>query len=195
MKIGIDIDGVLTDVEEFCFEHGSKYALELGKDLDEIKYDEYHTSDIFNWSQETDKDFWGKVFADYIENEKPRAFAKEIIEKLYKNEENEIYFITARNNERFGEDVLPVEKMTVKWLQKNEIPYHKIFFDSKDKRDIILENKVDVMIEDNPKNIECIHDCTNVIVYDAIYNRNVSGNRAFSWYQIYDKIQKIKNNK
>ena len=31
MNIGIDLDGVLTNFNEFCMSYGTKYASEIGK--------------------------------------------------------------------------------------------------------------------------------------------------------------------
>ena len=46
MRIGIDIDGVLTDIETFWLDYGSKYCVENNIPLniaEEIDYDESKT--------------------------------------------------------------------------------------------------------------------------------------------------------
>ena len=95
MNIGIDIDGVLTDIEKFMIDYGTKFCLEEGLEIDikEIDYSEIKT---FNWTQEQADKFWEKYFAGYVQYTLQREFASDII-KMLKNEGNKIYIITARN--------------------------------------------------------------------------------------------------
>lgn len=37
MKIGIDIDGVLTDIERWQLDYGSKYFYKFGKSIEDYK--------------------------------------------------------------------------------------------------------------------------------------------------------------
>ena len=53
------------------------------------------------------------------------------------------------------------------------------------------------MIEDKPLNINSISKLIPVLCYDALYNEECCGNniyRVYSWYDIYTKINKIKEN-
>ena len=54
------------------------------------------------------------------------------------------------------------------------------------------------MIEDSPSNIENISTKINVIKFDCQYNKQITGKNvitAYSWYHIYDIIEKIKKEK
>ena len=96
MRIGIDIDGVLTDIEKWQLDYGSKFFYEnYGKEI--IVFDKYETNEIFKVSKEQDDEFWNKYFKDYSINIETRKFASEVIKKL-KEKGNEIYIITARGN-------------------------------------------------------------------------------------------------
>lgn len=63
MKIGIDIDGVLTDVEQWQLDYGSKYYYE--KYGMRIKnYKGYEASEIFDVDKKLDDEFWN----EYLES-------------------------------------------------------------------------------------------------------------------------------
>ena len=82
--------------------------------------------------------------------------------------------------------------MTRKWLKENDIYYDEIFFE-KDKKKIVREYNIDVMIEDYEKNIRQLEEDCEIIVFDCIYNKNVKEHlRVNSWYEI---LYLIENNK
>ena len=193
MKIGIDIDGVLNSQYNFCIEYGSKFCNELGNyKIENINV--FDTTDMFLWSEEIAHQFWNK-YREYLVSILPaKSFASEVIHKL-KNENNEIYIITARKNydEWFSEKLQDkVEDITIQWLEYNNIYYDKIIFDVKNKGEFCKNNNIDFMIEDDPKNLRNLIGNTNVIVFDYPYNRHEEFNniiRAYSWYDIYYKIK------
>ena len=94
MRIGIDIDGVLTDVGQFSTDYLSKYCVENNIDFD-IGESSYSATKMFNITKEQENSFWDKYLEFYAKKEKTRPFASEVIKKL-KEEGNEIYIITAR---------------------------------------------------------------------------------------------------
>lgn len=197
MRIGIDIDGVLTNIERFIIDYLSKYCFE-----NNIKYkvgaSSYHVSEVFNISEEAEEGFWREYLEFYAKNEKARPFSAEIIKKL-KKEGHEIYIITARwltnRDDAVGENM---RKIVKKWLVENDIVYDKLIFSKAEKErkdEEILENKIDLMIEDNPNNIIDLSKVTEVICYNTGYNTNCKGKRitrCYSWYDIYEKISEIK---
>ena len=74
MRIGIDIDGVLTDMEKFLADYGSKYCIEnnLPVNIKEIEYDEFKT---FNWTEEQGIKFWNEYIIYYATKYPAREFA------------------------------------------------------------------------------------------------------------------------
>lgn len=196
MRIGIDIDGVLTDIEQWQLDYGSKFYFEkYGK---EIQNNEgYETTEIFKVDSKLDDEFWTEYFKDYSINVDVRKLASEVIKKL-KQDGNEIYIITARGSFlSHSANVMLFEEnknIILEWLRKNEIEYDKIIFSPEDKLSICLENNIDVMIEDKVDNINKISTRIPVICFHAGYNKNCKGNnifRCYSWYDIYAKINKI----
>lgn len=197
MRIGIDIDGVLTDIEQWQLDYGSKFYFEkYGK---EIQNNEgYETTEIFKVDSKLDDEFWTEYFKDYSINVDVRKLASEVIKKL-KQDGNEIYIITARGSFlSHSANVMLFEEnknIVLEWLKKNEIEYDKIIFSPEDKLSICIENNIDVMIEDKVDNINKISSRIPVICFHAGYNKNCKGNnifRCYSWYDIYSKISSIK---
>lgn len=197
MRIGIDIDGVLTNIEQFLLDYLSKYCVENGISFsihNDICYDVHK---VFAITKEQEQDFWKEYLEFYAKEEKARPFAKDIINRL-KKEGNEIYIITARmftnQNDEMGE---MMRNLVKEWLMENEICYNKLVFSkasSERKIKEILEEKIDVMIEDNPQNIYDISLHIPVICYDTTYNRECKGKnimRCYSWFDIYRRIKEM----
>ena len=121
MKIGIDIDGVLTDIEQWQLDYGSKFYYE-NYGLGIKNYKGYETNEIFDVDIKLDDEFWNKYFRDYSINVEARKFANEVIYKL-KEDGHEIYIITARGSFlSHSADVMTIEEnrnIVLNWLKIN----------------------------------------------------------------------------
>ena len=190
MRIGIDIDGVITNLEQFELDYGTKFIQEIGKGkISDISA--YEIRDTFKLTKQEEDEFWLKYIMEFVEN-KPRRFASEIIRKL--KEENEIYIITARNDKELEN----MQDFVKEWLEKYEISYDKLIFSEEDKLKNCIDYKIDVMIEDKPDNILSISTIIPVLCFDARYNRKCIGKniiRCYSWYDIKEKIKTLKEKK
>ncbi len=189
MRIGIDIDGVLTDIEQWQLDYGSKFFSNINKSV--INKDGYEISEIFKVPDELDSQFWHEYLYEYVTKEPSRKFADEVIKKL-KDNGNEIYIVTARYlTDRDTEDGNNMRKIVIEWLKQQNIIYDKIIFAPEDKLQICLENNIDVMIEDKVENIEKISTKLPVICFHAGYNKQCKKDniyRAYTWYDIYNLI-------
>lgn len=197
MRIGIDIDGVLTNVEEFEIDYSSKYFYESGIFDNTIENIDF-TKENYNIDEETSNHFWSKAIYDYIKV-KPRNFACEVIKKL-KKDGNTICIVTNRISDLSYCDITPkkMKEVVIKWLKENSVVYDELIFSNGNKVQFIIDNKIDIMIEDNSKNIKAISKIIPVICYNAKYNMSCKGEniiRCYSWYDIYSKLGKIKNEK
>ena len=85
MNIGIDIDGVLTDVIRYACDYGSKYFFEKYGKLG-ININAWSLKDMFNVTDEEDKKCWSTIVENYSINEPARPFASEIINKFAESE-------------------------------------------------------------------------------------------------------------
>lgn len=193
MRIGIDIDGVLTDIEQYQLDCGSKYVSEqLNKGV--VNGEAYETFDIFEVSENIDEDFWTEYLPKYAVEEPARKYASEVIQKL-KNEGYEIYIITARYlTDRNDELGMKMRNTVKEWLSNNNIYYDNLIFSPEDKVESCKQNHINIMIEDKVDNIDKISKFIPVICFNAGYNRQISGNniyRCYAWYDIYNTIQKI----
>lgn len=194
MKIGIDIDGVLTDEQRYVLDYGSAYFTKRNI-LYKIHDDIYDSKEIFEVSEEEYDSFWKEHIFDYSENISIRPFAKDIIKKLVE-ENHEIYIITSRSYTTYENDNrLKMQNIVKAWLKRNGIQYNDIIF-SREKDKICNELNIDVMIEDKPENVDKISKDIPVICFSEEYNKKCTGDnvyRAYSWYDVYNKIKEISN--
>lgn len=192
MNIGIDIDGVLIDVEAYEMRVGKSYFKREPVDPSGLDVDAK-----FGVSKEEMHDFWQENYLDYIVNSKVRDGASSVISKLHE-EGNKIYIITARKfRENYGLiDAEDLKKKTKDFLKRNHIFYDELLFYPNPKLDAIRDYKIDLMIEDTPLNITNISTISKVIAFDAKYNEDIEGSNIFhvkSWKEIYETIKDLKN--
>ena len=133
MRIGIDIDGVLTDIEQWQLDVGGKFFSRFNKSV--LNKDGYEITKIFNVSDELDSQFWNEYLYEYVTKEPSRKYASEVIKKL-KDDGNEIYIVTARYlTDRNNEDGEKMRKIVVNWLAEQKIDYDEIIFSPEDKKE------------------------------------------------------------
>ena len=198
MKIGVDIDGVLTNEHDFRIEVGIKYCIENGIEYspDPSKFVEGEILGLRGKdSDEFQIGFDNKYREWYAREWPPRPFVSEVMKKL-KGDGHEIYIITARAWS--WEETEQGERMrkTVKeWFAKHGIPYDEIIFTNEGKPKVCLENDIDLIIEDKPTNVaNCAKVIPWAIVFDNESNGEVRGEnifRCYGWYDIYKTISKI----
>lgn len=193
MRIGIDIDGVLTNDDDYILDCVSKFCYENGIDFFEnpLLY-EYRKLNLDFYYNELNK-YLDEYFWNYVSAEPPRKFASEVIKKL-KEEGHKIYIITSRRySKEVGDISDKMRNMIRNWLKKYDISYDEIYF-SPDKTEQIRKLDIDVMIEDSPITIPVFTKLTKVLCYDCRYNRDLNCEnmiRVFSWYDILKQIEKM----
>lgn len=189
MRIGIDIDGVMTDMDTFMYDYGIKFCQERGITY-HPKRGEYYENAALGITDEQVEMFWNEYLEFYATNYGPREFAKEVIHQL--KEKHEIYIITARNEEGLPPETYgQMQSMVKNWLKQNEIEYDKLIFTKNGKLPYCIENNIELMIDDSPKNIIEIATKIPVFCYDNSYNREIEGEnitRVYSWYDILNRL-------
>lgn len=82
MKVGIDIDGVLTNLERFQIDYGSFYCYQhqIEEELNPKSYQ------LFKRKPERIMEFWEEYLEKYSLEEPMRPFANDIIQKMKKKE-------------------------------------------------------------------------------------------------------------
>lgn len=194
MRMGIDIDGVLTNYENFLKTYGTQYNYENHITMEDLDFTQYDEKKIFHWSKEQYRSFWTKYLFWYATQYPARENAAEVLQIL-KKEGHTIYIITARNSEELPEDKKAQMKKIVKqWLEQNHIIYDQLIFSGASKLSICLENKIDIMIDDSPFVLDEVGKYIPVICYDAEYNKNVKSTaRIHSWYELLNTIHHFDN--
>ena len=193
MRIGIDIDGTITDIRSYIFAHGKDYF--RGKDPNKRGYE---IAEIYNTTIEEEDKFWNKYFLDYMKSANLNKGCKEVIEKL--NEKNDIFIITSRVYKNDYKDMMSLDDFhyfTEDYLLKNGITFKKLEYSS-DKKKSVKELNLDIMIEDRINNIQSISSICPVIVIDNENNKNVHGNNIYhakDWNEVLNTIKKILDNK
>ena len=189
MNIGIDIDGVLTNENDFVLECMSKFNYENNLGYMKNPY-EYEFNKV-NYNDEQKMEYREKYFNDYVDNYKARRYASEVI-KMLKEDGNKIYIITARYTSIHNEKM---RQRVREWLKKNDIYYDEVVFTVSPKVDKLKEYKIDLMIDDSPKNIPFMAKVTKIFCFDNPYNRDLeieNVTRVYSWYDIFMKYKEIK---
>lgn len=188
MRIGIDIDGVLTDEHQYIIDYGTRFFYKNNIPF-KINKKIYDSKEVFGVSQENYEKFWDNHIFEYSKKIPVRDFASEIINKL--KEKNTIYIITSRSYTTYENQYKEEMQNTVKkWLINNKIFYDEIIF-TDNKSDICKKLNIDLLIEDKPENIKSVSEVTKVICYDHPYNEDIDANnviRAYSWYDIYERL-------
>ena len=194
MRIGIDIDGVLTDIERFMIDYGSKFFIDNNIPLN-IKPGFYDDVKMLNCTEEQAVDFWREYIIYYFSEYRARDFAAQIIKRL-KKEGHEIYIITGRNE--YGvpaEYTGKIKEITEQWLKENDILYDKIIYTEGSKLPYCIGNYIEVLIDDWSKVLKEVSTQIPTICFNCYYNTDAEGKnitRAYSWYDVYDKIKAMK---
>ncbi len=195
MRIGIDIDGVINNLEQFHIEYGTLFCF-----LHQIKTipdtSQYEVRNMFQWEENNYHLFQKLYYKDFfLTNKYVRSFAKDVIN--YLQQVHEVYIITARKEhiaQIMGkENIAAISK---RWLDDIGIKYDEFIITDVTKIESIQNNKVDVIIEDSPYFLSHIMNKPHIstICFDANYNRHFTGThimRAYSWYDILRIINTI----
>ena len=199
MRIGVDVDGVLTELFKYVKKQGYIFAK---KNNFHVKYrkDALNTIDGFGWSKDVDRTFWYDLIWPYSVNCKCKRGASKYLHKL-KNENNQIIIITRRHYAHIEDEIgLKMRKNITDWFDKHNIPYDEIHYvhSSHSKIDFVKLSKIDIMIDDSVENLEEISQIIPVICMHSPFNckyKNDNMIRCYNWKEIYKAIKKIQNEK
>ena len=195
MKIGIDIDNVISNFNEELI----KEYLMHDKELRNTGIINENAKDIrngmFDWTDDEEKTFYKENIERIAKNLKVIKGAKEYIEKLHEDE-HLIYIITGRDNGEYSEPY----KMTKEWLDKNYIYYDNLIltdaYDKHAKTKKCLEHNIDIMIDDSVGICsDCIENGITTILMDTPYNKYSNIQRVKSWKEFYRYVSNYKKDK
>ena len=198
MNIGIDVDGVLVDMEGYQLRTGTEYfKKKYNKDVVDPKG--YDIEQIFDCTHKEREKFWLKYIWAYCLKEPVFSYAIDTIKALHEAG-HKIVIITSRaHTTEKGLTGWVFRKMLLRWLKNNKIYYDKIVYcteknSGEDKRRACIEENIDVMIDDKPENLNAIMDKMKVICYPAIWNEDIDEEkyiRVKDWSEIFDAISSL----
>lgn len=194
MRIGLDIDNVITDfdkklLEEFIKEDKNKRNRGI------INPDGNWIKNCFDWTREEVEEFYIQNMQEFAKTFEPREDAKLYMDKLLEDGHN-IYLISHRAYPHYTN---PFE-ITEKWLADNNINYTKLVLsETTDKTKECKEYNIDVMFDDVPSNcnklkengVKCYLMGTNYHKKDNIDNLEVVNN----WKELYEVVSRIEKKK
>lgn len=195
MKIGIDIDNVISNFNDELLKEYLKHDKEL-RNTGIINENVFIRYGMFDWTEKEETEFYKNNIERIATKLKPLNRASETIKKL-KEDGNEIIIISGRNNGEYNNPY----KLTEEWLAKYNIVYDKLIltnaYNKEEKANVCKENNIDIMIEDSTKtaiNIEKVG--TKVLFMNTRYNKNNENlEKVSNWKEIYAKISSMYENK
>ncbi|MGN0973793.1 MAG: nucleoside hydrolase [Bacilli bacterium] len=193
MRIGLDIDNVITDFDkkllaEFLKEDKNKRNRGI------VNPNGNWIKDFFDWSKEEIEEFYHKNMESFAKQFEPRKDSKYYMDKLLQ-EGHSLYLIS----HRAYPDYTNPYQVTKKWLEENNINYTKLIL-SKDtnKTKECKENNIDIMFDDvrtncrqlQENNINCYLMATN-------YNlKNIEGLKVVNnWKELYEVVTNMDKKK
>ena len=195
MNIGVDVDGVLVELESYQLEMGAIFfKKKYGYDI--VNPAGFDIREIFDCTEKERKSFWLRHIWKHIIFHPAQDNAAKVLGELH-TKGHKIYIITSRvyTTQRGFLGWLSRAILT-NWLKRHGVVYDEIFFCSErnsaeDKMRGCKKYEIDVMIEDKAENIIAISEFTKVICFDAAYNRDCEGEniiRVRNWNEVYSLI-------
>lgn len=178
MNIVFDIDGVLTDYEGFMNAYGGRYLSRHGQNGTVQNPEAYSFRERFRCSHKMEVRFFARYLFWYAKKMPIRENATMVIKKL-QEEGYDIHFITARvlaDKQNLLGSLMRLHLR--RWLKKNGVRYNSISYVSlkhcsEEKLELCKKLKADILVEDDPENIEKLCGVCRVLCMDASYNQNL----------------------
>lgn len=191
MRIGIDIDNVISNFDDTLLKEYLKHDKELRNTGIINENADYLNKGMFDWTEEEEKSFYNANIERIAKNLKPIKDAEYYIKKL-KEDGNEIYIISGRDN---GEYTNAFE-LSKQWLDKYNIIYDKLIltnaYNKHEKSEECIKNNIDIMIEDSTSIcLDLIKSGIKVYTMNTRYNKKEEAlDRVSNWEEIYKRISK-----
>lgn len=191
MRIGIDIDHTLTDIEEELMEKAESYARQLEKNINvnrKFMIDTTNDGNIyqkmFGFNEEELKYFLGPIQESVTAKAIPRENVVEILNQLHLDGHS-IYIITARD---FQFHKNPYEQ-SKEWLKEHHIYFDQLIVNARNKGKVCAEHEIDLLIDDNARN--CIEADRYGIDTILFGNKKYGHLKNYdTWIEIYEYIKK-----
>lgn len=193
MRIGIDIDGTITDLHKEIIRYGMQYNDKIvGKGIK--NENAYKIIDIFDWDENECLKLKKYIQREILNIIKPREDVCKYFKEI-KSLGHDIYIITGRKSN----EMKNTYQETLDWLKFNNIPFDKLIIEENNKGIACVKNKIDIFVDDSTKHLKRVYDAgiKELYIFDNVYNKeNYQYKRIYSFYDLYDiiKTNSCKNN-
>lgn len=194
MRIGVDIDNVLSNFNEVLLKDYIKHDKELRNKG--IINNNVYIRKMFDWSESEEKQYYKENIERLANLFEPIKECSEYIKELRDNG-NYICIISGRNNGEYSD---PYD-MTIKWLRKYNIEYDKLIltnaYNHQEKANFCKENNIDIMIDDSINVcIKCTENNIKSLLFNTEYNKNETRFiRVNSWKEIFNFVNNYEKEK
>lgn len=184
MRIGVDIDGVVSDSYPTWLQELNRH---YGKNITVL--DDYEMHLVFDVPMDDMNNFFVGNVERLFMIPQPVSGAKEGIETLLR-EGHEVIYITARTPEE--------RDITVRWFTTHGIPHERVLCAGfKSKVDLVKQWGIEAFIEDYQVNARLIAESgVPVLLLNASYNQGelpTGITRCQNWQEIIDEIRRFKS--
>ena len=182
MRIGVDIDGVISDSYPVWLQELNRH---YGKNITVLEDYEMHL--VFDVPWDDMNQFFVQNTEKLLTMPKPIPGAIAGIETLI-NEGHEVIYLTARTPEE--------EEVTLRWFAQYAVPYERILFTGfQSKADLAKKWSMEAFIEDYLVNARAIAATgIPVFLYNTSYNQGElppKVTRCYNWEQVLSGIRRL----
>lgn len=195
MKIGVDIDNVLSNFNEVLLTDYINHDKEL-RNNGIINKDVYIRK-MFDWTEDEENQYYKENIERLASLLQPIKDCSKYI-KVLREKGYYIYIISGRNNGEYSDPY----KMTIEWLEKYNIEYDKLIltnaYNSEEKAKVCRENNISIMIDDSTRILTEVDKYgIKALLMDTPYNIEKGNNltRVQNWKEIYEYIINYKKEK
>ncbi len=197
MNIGIILDGVLTNLEQFQFDYGSKFYFEQEMQLKNPRgctvQEIYHRHGNYARKGVRGKTFWEMYSKYYLSRIPPRPFASEVILKLHEHG-HKIFLLCTRTYALHSLSEEEIIRLTKLWLIEHGIYFDFLIFSDIINVDLMKKYQISLLLDHHPESIFEISFHLPVVCFHAKYNEGCKADniyRVYSWYDFYEKMDVI----
>ena len=139
-----DIDDTIAETDKYSTEYIAQFFKDNNLPFKQVCNTARYAEQKFDWSADTAIE-WYKTVGDQMMLHFPcKPHAVKLVNSLF-DDGHTIIFATARDTNWHANP----KQITLEWLQKNNIKYHKLYVGRVDKELICKEENADVFIDDD----------------------------------------------
>lgn len=191
MKIGIDLDGVVFDSEKEYRVYSELYDMLDLKQNSKTDNRKLAFQDRFNWTQEEIDGFLKKYHKQITLESNFMPGAQKVL-KMLKEDGHTLILVTARGS--LNKDMIKLTENRLK--QKDMDLFDKYYWAVKNKAEVCVKEKIDLMIDDSLNHIKAVADAKIKAIYlkDAPsydLEENEYSKVLYNWGEIYRYIKEM----